>query len=81
MSPKEFHALNRAYNERVEHMDWQFAGLKATIAQCHGCKVTAADFMSMKEKMKVNKYPSDKQLERSLEIAFGCGPTKAKKGQ
>ena len=73
MSPKEFHALSKCQQERMEHMDWQLAGLKSFYAHCHGMKITAEEFMGKK---KAVAKRSDKALERDLTMLFGCGPGK-----
>ena len=78
MSPKEFYALSRCYQERMEHMDWQMAGLKSFYAQCKGASITAEEFMG-KKKTASNKRTSnpplmDEQLEMQLTSLFGVGP-------
>jgi hypothetical protein len=68
MSPKEFHAMNKCYRERMEHLDWQMAGVKAVYANVHGVKITAAEFMGKREQ------PDTRSLQRDLTVLFGCGP-------
>ena len=80
MSPREFHALTKCYQDREERMDRSFASMQAVYAQCCGSKLTTEDFMS-KPKTKAQKhYPTNEQLERNLTVLFGCGPKKVKNG-
>jgi hypothetical protein len=78
MSPKEYSALCKCYQEQVDHLDWHMAGLKAVIANCAGVKITAEDFMG---KRKETTYPTDEQLEEQLTSIFGCGPDTQKEGK
>lgn len=74
MSPKEFCALTRSYQDQEERMDRRFATMQAFYAQCNGLKLTTEDFMSSNKPV----YPTDEQLERDLTAMFGVGPKKAK---
>jgi hypothetical protein len=74
MSPKEFHALTRCYQDREERMDRRFATMQAFYANCNSDKTfTADDFMGRPQP---KQYPSDEQLELDLVNLFGCGPGK-----
>jgi hypothetical protein len=76
MSPKEFYALSRCYQERIEHIDWHMAGLKSFYAQCKGASITAEEFMGKKKKPARKASMSDERLEAQLTSLFGVGPGK-----
>jgi hypothetical protein len=76
MSPKEFYALSRCYQEHLEHLDWQIAGMKSFYAQCKGVSITAEEFMGKKKQASKKRLPSDEELTSTLESLFGCGPGK-----
>jgi hypothetical protein len=76
MSPREFKALTRCYQEREERMDRRFATLQAFYVNCNSDKrLTADDFMGKKT---TRKYPTNRELEQGLTAMFGCGPGKEK---
>lgn len=68
MSPKEFHALTKCYQEREERMDRRFATMLEVYAKSNGLELTTEDFMGRKTS------PTDDQLELQLTSIFGCGP-------
>ena len=76
MSPKEFYALSRCYNERVENTEWQVAGFKSFYARCKGVDISAEEFMGKKKASKKRPTQTDEQLEMQLTQLFGVGPVK-----
>jgi hypothetical protein len=70
MSPREFHAMTKCYQEREERMDRRFATMMEIYAKCHGVELTADDFMGKDR----DREHDDKVLEQSLTALFGCGP-------
>jgi predicted DNA binding CopG/RHH family protein len=74
MSPKEFYAMNKCYQERMEYMDWHMAGLKSFYANSNGLKITAEEFMGKRSRVTIRRSNND--LERDLVNLFGCGPGK-----
>ena len=76
MSPREFHALTKCYQEREERMDRRFATMQAFYVNCNSeQKLTADDFMGNKQSNK-RRPTNDEQLENDLVRLFGCGPGK-----
>ncbi len=78
MSPREFFALTKRYQEHEERMDRRVASFQAFYHNINtGSKFSADDFMGKPQK-KAKRYPTDEQLERQLTTIFGVGPKKQK---
>ena len=71
MSPKEFHALTKCYQDREERMDRRIATLQAFYVNCNSeMELTSDDFMTTKRVAK----KANSVLENQLTVLFGCGP-------
>jgi hypothetical protein len=76
MSPKEFYALTKCYQEQEERMDRRFATMQAFYVNCNSDKkLTADDFMGT-TKRKVTPPVNEHFLETQLTALFGVGPGK-----